>query len=158
MQSKIKNYELTVTTLSPLHVGSGDRINKKEYIYQKNENKAYIPDLKKMFSGLKKLNLLREYEKYLLGNGGDLFFWLEKELKIKKLSELKPILYYFNHKIMKGNIYVPENEYISRGASLFDEFFSIKYEDLDNYLKEVSEDKEIVEIFDNLYKKIRFDK
>lgn len=88
MQSKIKNYELTVTTLSPLHVGSGDRINKKEYIYQKNENKAYIPDLKNMFSGLKKLNLLREYEKYLLGNGGDLFFWLDKELKIKKETYL----------------------------------------------------------------------
>lgn len=83
---------------------------------------------------------------------------LVKELNIKNLSELKPILYYFNHKVMKGNIYVPEKEYISRGGALFEEFFAIKYEDLDNYLKEVSEDKEIVEIFDNLYKKIRFDK
>lgn len=83
---------------------------------------------------------------------------LVKELNIKNIDDLKPILYYFNHKVMKGNIYVPENDYISRGGNLFKKFFSIKYEDLDSYLKEVSEDKEIVEIFDNLYKKIRFGK
>ncbi|MCK4520512.1 restriction endonuclease [Candidatus Parcubacteria bacterium] len=82
---------------------------------------------------------------------------LVKKLNIQNISELKPILYYFNRKIMKGNIYVPEEKYIYRGEKLFDEFFAIKYSDLDDCLRNVSEDKEIVKIFDNLYKKIRYD-
>lgn len=81
---------------------------------------------------------------------------LARKLNIKNISELKPILYYFNRKIMKGNIYVPEKNYIYRGERLFNEFFTIKYSDLDNCLRGVSEDKEIVKIFDNLYKKIRY--
>lgn len=80
---------------------------------------------------------------------------LIKKLGIKDTKQLKPILYYLNKKIMKGNIYVPEETHIYRGEKLFKEFLTIKYGDLDGYLKNVSEDKEIVEIFDNLYKKIR---
>lgn len=83
---------------------------------------------------------------------------LVKKLNIQDVSQLKPILYYFNKKIMKGNIYVPEGVYIYRGDKLFNEFFSIKYKDLDGYLKNVSEDKEIVAIFDKLYKRIRYEK
>jgi hypothetical protein len=83
---------------------------------------------------------------------------LVKKLGIKDTKKLKPILYYLNRKIMKGNIYVPEETHIYRGEKLFKEFLTMKYEDVDSYLKNVSEDKEIVEIFDNLYKKIRFGK
>jgi hypothetical protein len=83
---------------------------------------------------------------------------LVKKLGIKDTKKLKPILYYLNRKIMKGNIYVPEETHIYRGEKLFKEFLTMKYEDVDGYLKNVSEDKEIVEIFDNLYKKIRFGK
>lgn len=81
-----------------------------------------------------------------------------KKLGIENTEQLKPILYYLNRKIMKGNIYVPEGTHIYRGEKLFNEFLTIRYEDLDRYLKNVSEDKEIVEIFDNLYKKIRYGK
>jgi len=59
---------------------------------------------------------------------------------------------------MKGNIYVPEETHIYRGEKLFKEFLTIDYDDVDEYLKNVSEDKEIVEIFDNLYQKIRHEK
>ncbi|MBP8591054.1 TdeIII family type II restriction endonuclease [Candidatus Shapirobacteria bacterium] len=83
---------------------------------------------------------------------------LVKKLGIKDTKKLKPILYYFNRKIMKGNIYVPEETYIYRGEKLFKEFLTMKYKDVDGYLKNVSEDKEILEIFDNLYKKIRYGK
>jgi len=38
------------------------------------------------------------------------------------------------------------------------EFLTMKYNDLGGCLKNVSEDKEIVEIFDNLYKKIKYKK
>lgn len=83
---------------------------------------------------------------------------LIRKLDIKNTKQLRPILYYFNRKIMKGNIYVPEETHIYRGEKLFKEFLTIKYEDLDRYLKNVSEDKETVEIFDNLYQKIRYNK
>lgn len=81
---------------------------------------------------------------------------LVKKLGINDTKQLKPILYYLNRKIMKGNIYVPEETHIYRGEKLFKEFLTIKYEDLDDYLKNISEDKEIVEIFDSLYQKIRY--
>ena len=44
-----------------------------------------------------------------------------------------------------------------RGESLFNEFLTIKYNDLDKYLKNFSEENDTIKIFDNLYKKIRFD-
>ena len=81
---------------------------------------------------------------------------LVMELGITSIYKLQPILYYFNQKIMKGNIYVPEKEYISRAADLFNNYFLTKYEDLDKYLKDISEDKEIIKIFDDLYKRIRY--
>ena len=83
---------------------------------------------------------------------------LAKKLDIKDVKRLKPILYYLNRKVMKGNIYVPEDKYIYRGEKLFVEFLSVKYIDVDRYLKNVSEDKETLEIFDNVYKKIRYGK
>lgn len=83
---------------------------------------------------------------------------LVKKLGIENTKQLKPILYYLNRKIMKGNIYVPEESHIYRGEKLFDEFLTMKYDDLDGYLKNVSEDKEIVKIFDELYQKIRYGK
>jgi len=83
---------------------------------------------------------------------------LVKKLGIKDTKQLKPILYYLNRKRMKGNIYVPEKTYIYRGEKLFKEFLTMKYDEIDGYLKNVSENKEIVKIFDNLYKKIRYGK
>jgi len=83
---------------------------------------------------------------------------LVKKLGIKNTKQLKPILYYLNRKVMKGNIYVPEDKHIYRGEKLFNEFLTVKYDDVDRYLKNVSEDKETVKIFDNVYKKIRFGK
>ncbi len=83
---------------------------------------------------------------------------LIKKLGIQDVNQLKPILYYLNKKIMKGNIYVPEETHIYRGERLFREFLTIKYADIDEYLKNISEDKEIVEIFDKLYQRIRYEK
>lgn len=58
-------------------------------------------------------------------------------------------------KRMKGNIYVPEQEYIYRGNKLFDEFFTINYLDLDNIMKNIGNDEEIIKLFDQLYIDIR---
>jgi len=72
-------------------------------------------------------------------------------------TKLKPILYYFNNKIMKGNIYLPESYYILRGNGLFKSLFTITYEEIDYELKRISNDDEILKLFDDLYNKIRYD-
>jgi len=69
----------------------------------------------------------------------------------------KPILYYMTQKRMKGNIYVPEQKYIYRGEKLFNEFFEINYSDLDNIMRNIGNDEEIINIFDQLYTDIRTD-
>lgn len=67
---------------------------------------------------------------------------------------LKPILFYFNNKKMKGNIYLPENEVIYRGKRFFDEFTNIRYEDMDNCMKNISESPETIKAFNDLYEKV----
>lgn len=69
-------------------------------------------------------------------------------------TEIKPILFFFNNKKMKGNIYVPENTNIRRGKSFFDEFLKIKYEDVDSYMRNLSESPDNIKAFDDLYRKI----
>jgi tmRNA-binding protein len=67
---------------------------------------------------------------------------------------LIPILFYFTNKRMKGNIYLPEKDNIYRGKKFFDTFTNIKYEDMDSYMRNISEKQETIQIFDNLYNKI----
>ncbi len=55
---------------------------------------------------------------------------------------------------MKGNIYIPETSNIKRGKKFFDEFLSIKYDDVDNYLQNLSESTDVIKMFDKLYKKV----
>ena len=77
------------------------------------------------------------------------------ELKNKNYKEtVIPILFYFTNKKMKGNNYIPEETNIRRGKRFFDEFLSIKYDDLEKCLSNISENKNNIKIFDELYKKI----
>ncbi|GAB4301576.1 MAG: hypothetical protein Kow0068_24460 [Marinilabiliales bacterium] len=70
-------------------------------------------------------------------------------------DKFKPILYFLTPKIMKGNIYLPEPENIYRGDRLFNEYFSLTYKDLDDFMREIGDNEEIKLLFDNLYHKIR---
>ena len=77
------------------------------------------------------------------------------ELKNKNYKEtVIPILFYFTNKKMKGNNYISEETNIRRGKRFFDEFLSIKYDDLEKCLSNISENKKNIKIFDELYKKI----
>lgn len=69
-------------------------------------------------------------------------------------TKIEPILFFFNNKKMKGNIYVPEKTNIRRGKAFFDEFLNVKYEDVDVYMKNLSKSPENIKAFDDLYKKI----
>ncbi len=80
------------------------------------------------------------------------YAYLQRELG--EDIELHPILFYFNNKKMKGNIYLPEKEVIYRGKRFFDCFANVKYEDMDTYMKTISESPETIQSFNDLYEKI----
>ncbi len=76
-------------------------------------------------------------------------------LEINDISDIKPVLYYLNPIKRWGPIYVPSN-HIYRGRQLFDEYFDIKFEDVDEYLRNLSDDESIMAIFDELYRSTRY--
>lgn len=84
------------------------------------------------------------------------YAYLVKEFNIEESSiqKLTPILFFFTNKKMKGNIYIPENTNIKRGKKFFDEFLTVTYNDVDNYLSNLSEDDNTIYAFNELYKKI----
>lgn len=82
------------------------------------------------------------------------YAYLTKTFDVKTTNDLIPILFFFTNKRLKGNIYIPEVTNIKRGKQFFEEFLSIDYNQVDEYLKNLSESSEIVEMFNNLYKRI----
>lgn len=66
------------------------------------------------------------------------YAYLVRELKIYDKDKFKPMLFYFTNKRMKGNIYIPENE-IYRGSRFFNQYTTIKYSDLEDYMLNISE-------------------
>lgn len=75
-------------------------------------------------------------------------------LEIDEVSQLKPILYYFNPIKRWAPIYVPSSN-IYRGSKLFDEYFEIGFSDIDAFLRNLGDDKDIMRIFDELYRSVR---
>jgi len=82
------------------------------------------------------------------------FAGLVNELKIDDKNQLKPVLYYFNPTKRYGPIYVPSSN-IYRGVQLFDEYFETKFQDVDKCLREIGDDPEIMQIFDDMYERVR---
>ncbi len=68
--------------------------------------------------------------------------------------DIRPILFYFNNKRMKGNIYLPESTNIYRGERFFKEFLKFDYKELENLLLNFAQSAENIAKFDELYKKI----
>lgn len=81
------------------------------------------------------------------------YAYLVRELKIYDKDKFKPMLFYFTNKRMKGNIYIPEKE-IYRGARFFEQYTTIKYEELEKYMLNISENAETIKQFNDMYKKI----
>ncbi len=83
------------------------------------------------------------------------YAYLLNEFKLNDYNDLIPILFFFNNKKMKGNIYIPEQSNIMRGQAFFDEFLTTRYLDVDEYLTNLSKRNETIASFDALYYKIR---
>lgn len=61
MKDYLKCYEGIITVLSPIHVGNGVEIGKKEYIYQPWNHMVIIPDITKMYMDIKRKGLEQKF-------------------------------------------------------------------------------------------------
>lgn len=102
MDSYLQEYLFEIKTLSPVFIGSGKTIGKKEYYYDRSTNKVILFDLKKLYQGLYKMKILPEFEKFLLNDYGDLFHFF-KDYKIGR-QEYEPWIQYEAKMADKGLI------------------------------------------------------
>lgn len=82
------------------------------------------------------------------------YAYLVNELRIKNIEELTPILFFFNNKKMKGNLYLPEKTNIRRGEKFFVEFLNVRYSELNEFMENLSESPKTLKMFKELYEKI----
>ena len=64
MEDYLINYELKIKILTPVYIGSGYTVGKREYIHDKSKNLVSFLDLEKLFKGILDNGLYSEYEKY----------------------------------------------------------------------------------------------
>lgn len=64
MEDYLINYELKIKILTPVYIGSGYTVGKREYIHDKSKNLVSFLDLDKLFKGILENGLYSEYEKY----------------------------------------------------------------------------------------------
>lgn len=73
---KSKYYRIKLKTLGPIFIGSGEKLNKKEYIYNPSKKTVIIPDFVKMYEDIKKNNHEKDFQKFIMGYNKDLYKWL----------------------------------------------------------------------------------
>ena len=79
----LKCYKVKIKTLAPVHIGSGQEIQKSEYVQDRKENRIYVMDTYKMFIGLERLHLVDKYEQFVLGSQRPVLFNFVKENNIR---------------------------------------------------------------------------
>ena len=65
MKDYLKHYQVKIRALSPIHIGSGDTIGKKEYIYNPREHKVIIPDVQKMYLDICRRGKEQQFIRYM---------------------------------------------------------------------------------------------
>lgn len=79
MKDYLKTYQMILKTVSPVHIGTGKALSKKEYIFLRDSKRVLIPDVNKLYQGLQRKGLGNQFTQYLLTNDRvDLSQWLEK--------------------------------------------------------------------------------
>lgn len=74
----LKHYTVKIEALSPIHMGSGEKIGKKEYIYLPWDQRVIVPDINKMYEALCRKGRGKQFEDYMLKNNRDaLGVWLK---------------------------------------------------------------------------------
>lgn len=86
--TNMKTYEVTVEVLTPVFIGSGEQITKKEYAYDFKNRKIYVIDQVKLFQILRRENKLASYQHFLLDyKSRDLMEWFEQINMHKRIKE-----------------------------------------------------------------------
>ena len=86
MESYLKKYKFVFNTVGPVFIGSGQKLQKKEYIFDKNKGRVKIIDVNKMLGFIcKDKNLMRDYEKLMMS--GDKKDDLQSFFNDHKISE-----------------------------------------------------------------------
>ena len=100
MKDYLKAYEIVMTTLSPVFVGSGHEYAKKEYLFL-SDNRIGILDMQKLCMLMKTKGISEEFEKYYINdNKTPLDVWVN------------------NHGISETDIYECTRYIISRGDNV----------------------------------------
>lgn len=78
MMNPYRQYTITLETVGPVFIGSGNKLSKKSYIFS-DRNHIEIVDLEKMYQLLKNKGLESKYEQYLMErNSTKLGDWLKQ--------------------------------------------------------------------------------
>ena len=100
-QDHLQVFDLTLKTQSPLFVGSGRKIGKREYIYSPNQGCVKILNMELFFDYMLRHDLVRQFEKFMLSSNSSLLdFWTrdchlaEDWLEHPKLMGDKPLVQY----------------------------------------------------------------
>ncbi len=110
MQDYLKHYNLRITALSPIHVGSGCKLGKKEYIQLGTQKPVIVPDINKMFQDLHSMHRDRAYAEFMLNGKTGLGQWiLEQRIPEKSIDNWK------RYSMEPGDAFVRQNN--SRNAA-----------------------------------------
>lgn len=75
----LEKLDITIRALSPVFIGSGEAITKKEFIYDKQGRRVYIVDLSGLLTFLEDRSLLKSFELFLLNQkNNDLYSFLRE--------------------------------------------------------------------------------
>lgn len=77
MNDFLQRYKILIKTKTPVFIGGGDALTKKEYFFFKDKKEVWIPQRDRFFSDVMNRGLNREYEKFLLygDDKEDLLSW-----------------------------------------------------------------------------------
>jgi CRISPR-associated protein Csm5 len=112
VNSHLESYRVQLNTLSPVFIGSGKKITKKEYIYFKKGNRVIVPEFHKLFQLLDKKGMIDEYILFMESRQNDLYYWLRsKNISLPEVERIK------EYELDAGDAIIPGKSF--RGLWLF---------------------------------------
>ena len=79
MNKRIESQDFTITCLTPVHIGSGEKLGKTEYLYDARRRQVSIIDGSKFYQLLLKKDKIDEFARALYTpKGFNLYVWLKK--------------------------------------------------------------------------------
>jgi len=125
------------------------KINHDVDVLFRNKNKAYVYLELKYNADHDTGKVVNMHRKLLKTYAG-----LVNHLEIEERDNLNPILYFFNSVDRWDATYMPESN-VLQGKQLFDQYFNISFEDVNNCLLDLGNDEDIIALFDKMCDTIR---